>query len=104
MNIFEYIVFFIIGTAFGFLIAWFLAKSKFSKELLEISKEHSSALSRLEQMEDLDREVLTLKHFEHLSNKEAADVLDISYEAVKKRYVRALSKLQKILVDQSAAK
>ncbi len=55
MNTLEYIVFFIIGTAFGFLIAWFFAKSKFSKEFLEISKEHSSALSRLEQMEDLKK-------------------------------------------------
>ena len=55
MNTLEYIVFFIIGTAFGFLIAWFFAKSKFSKEFLEISKELSSALSRLEQMEDLKK-------------------------------------------------
>jgi len=55
MNSLAYIVFFIIGTAFGFLIAWFFAKSKFSKEFLEISKEHSSALSRLEQMEDLKK-------------------------------------------------
>ena len=55
MNILEYIVFFIIGTAFGFLIAWFFAKSKFSKKFLEISKEHSSALSRLEQMEELKK-------------------------------------------------
>ncbi len=55
MNTLEYIVFFIIGTAFAFLIAWFFAKSKFSKDFLEISKEHSSALSRLEQMEDLKK-------------------------------------------------
>ncbi|MCD4762993.1 MAG: hypothetical protein K8R28_03100, partial [Desulfobacterales bacterium] len=55
MNTLEYIVFFIIGTAFGFFIAWFFAKSKFSKDFLEISKEHSSALSRLEQMEDLKK-------------------------------------------------
>jgi DNA recombination protein RmuC len=55
MNTVEYIIFFIIGTAFGFLIAWFFAKSKFSNEFLEISKEHSSALSRLEQMEDLKK-------------------------------------------------
>ena len=56
-------------------------------------------MSALEQMDELDREVLTLKHFEHLSNQEAAEVLGIRYEAVKKRYIRALDKLQKILVD-----
>ena len=55
MNFLEYIAFFIIGSAFGFLIAWFFAKSKFSKEFLEISKEHSSALSRLEHMEELKK-------------------------------------------------
>jgi len=55
MSTVEDIVFFIIGTAFGFFIALFFAKSKFSKEFLEISKEHSSALSRLEQMEALKK-------------------------------------------------
>lgn len=55
MNSLGYIAFFIIGTAFGFLIAWFFARSKFSKEFLEISKELSSALSRLEQMEALKK-------------------------------------------------
>ena len=55
MNILEYIVSFIIGAAFGCLITWFFAKSKFSKEFLEISKELSSALSRLEHMEGLKK-------------------------------------------------
>ncbi len=55
MNNLEYIVFFIIGAAFGFLITWFFAKSKFSKEFLEIHREHSSALSRLEHMEGLKK-------------------------------------------------
>ena len=55
MNSLGYIAVFIIGTAFGFLIAWFFARSKFLKEFLEISKELSSALSRLEQMEALKK-------------------------------------------------
>ena len=57
MNSLGYIAFFIIGTAFGFLIAWFFPRSKFSKEFLEISKEHSAALSRLEQMEELKQTI-----------------------------------------------
>lgn len=57
----------------------------------------------LEQMDDLDREVLTLRHFEQLSNRETADVLKMNYETVKKRYVRALEKLQKLLVKFSVA-
>ena len=55
----------------------------------------------LESMNELDREVLTLRHFEHLSSRETAEVLGINYEAVKKRYVRALDKLQKILLAGS---
>ena len=56
-------------------------------------------MAALENMDDMDREILTLRHFEHLSSRETADVVGMSYEAVKKRYVRALDKLQKILVE-----
>jgi len=55
MNILEYIIFFIIGAAFAFLITWLFAKSRFSKEVLEIHRELSSALSRLEHMEGLKK-------------------------------------------------
>ncbi len=51
----------------------------------------------LEEMDSLDREVLMLRHFEHLSGPESAEILGISDEAVKKRYVRALEKLQRIM-------
>lgn len=54
-------------------------------------------INALDEMNDIDREVLTLRHFEHLSSRETADVLGMSYEAVKKRYIRALGKLQLIL-------
>jgi RNA polymerase sigma-70 factor (ECF subfamily) len=63
-----------------------------------VNKESKDQLTAaLESMDDIDREVLTLRHFEQLSSREAADVLEMNYEAVKKRYVRALDKLQKIL-------
>ena len=54
-------------------------------------------INALDEMNDIDREILTLRHFEHLSSRETADVLGMSYEAVKKRYIRALGKLQLIL-------
>src|SRR5262245_28180817 len=41
-------------------------------------------------MEPLDREVLTLRHFEELSNGETAQVLGVSKSAASNRYVRAL--------------
>jgi RNA polymerase sigma-70 factor (ECF subfamily) len=50
-------------------------------------------------MEPLDREVLALRHFEQLSNAEAAQVLEISEAAASNRYVRALKRLKRILTD-----
>ena len=51
----------------------------------------------LNSMDELDREVLALRHFEHLTNTEAARVLAISETAACNRYVRALERLKKIL-------
>jgi RNA polymerase sigma-70 factor (ECF subfamily) len=48
-------------------------------------------------MEELDREVLALRHFEQLSNVETARALGISETAACNRYVRALERLKKIL-------
>jgi RNA polymerase sigma-70 factor (ECF subfamily) len=48
-------------------------------------------------MEALDREIIALRHFEELSNSEAARVLNLEPSAASKRYVRALKRLQVIL-------
>jgi RNA polymerase sigma-70 factor (ECF subfamily) len=48
-------------------------------------------------MDPLDREVLTLRHFEMLSNGETARVLGITKKAASKRYVRALERLRDTL-------
>jgi RNA polymerase sigma-70 factor (ECF subfamily) len=45
----------------------------------------------------LDREVLELRHFEELSNSEAAAVLGLTKTAVSNRYIRALKRLKEIL-------
>lgn len=50
-------------------------------------------------MDEIDREVLVLRHFEELSNKEAADVLGIQENAASNRYVRALTRLKGFLGD-----
>lgn len=54
-------------------------------------------MQALESMNEIDREILTLRHFEQLTSRETATILDMSNDAVKKRYVRALAKLQSIL-------
>jgi RNA polymerase sigma-70 factor, ECF subfamily len=51
----------------------------------------------LNSMDPLDREVLALRHFEQLSNAEAARVLGLQEPAAAKRYVRALKRLRLIL-------
>jgi RNA polymerase sigma-70 factor (ECF subfamily) len=48
-------------------------------------------------MEELDREIIALRHFEELSNKEAAELLGLSKSAASNRYVRALARLQSVL-------
>ena len=48
-------------------------------------------------MDPIDREVLALRHFEHLSNDEAAQVLGLSKSAASNRYIRALKRLKEIL-------
>jgi RNA polymerase sigma-70 factor (ECF subfamily) len=53
----------------------------------------------LNRMDPVDREVLALRHFEELTNGEAAQVLGLSESATSKRYVRGLGKLKEILVE-----
>jgi RNA polymerase sigma-70 factor (ECF subfamily) len=50
-------------------------------------------------MDPNDREILVLRHFEHLSNEEAARELSIESSAASKRFLRALKRMREILVD-----
>jgi RNA polymerase sigma-70 factor (ECF subfamily) len=60
---------------------------------------------RLEQalntMDAIDREIIALRHFEELTNGEAAHVLGLSKAAASKRYVRAMMRLQTVLEGMS---
>jgi RNA polymerase sigma-70 factor (ECF subfamily) len=51
----------------------------------------------LENMDEMDREILALRHFEELRNSEVAEVLGIREAAASNRYVRALSRLRAAL-------
>jgi RNA polymerase sigma-70 factor (ECF subfamily) len=53
----------------------------------------------LDGMDSTDREVLAMRHFEQLSNAEAAQVLGIQERAAAKRYLRALERLRRILSE-----
>ncbi len=63
-----------------------------------VRAELSSLVTKaLEEMNEIDREVLALRHFEELTNKEAAEVLGIEQKAASIRYVRALARLKEVL-------
>jgi RNA polymerase sigma-70 factor (ECF subfamily) len=51
----------------------------------------------LNSMDPIDREILALRHFEELSNGEAAQVLGLSKTAASNRYLRALERLKDLL-------
>ena len=54
-------------------------------------------LEALEQLDDLDREIVTLRHIEELTNQEIAAELGIDPKAASKRYTRALVRLRPTL-------
>lgn len=55
----------------------------------------------LDSMDEIDREVLALRHFEELSNNEVAEILGIQKTTASNRYVRALKRLKQVLEADS---
>ena len=55
----------------------------------------------LNALDPVDREILSLRHFEELSRAEAARELGIEESAAAKRYVRALKRLREALADMA---
>lgn len=53
---------------------------------------------KLAEMDEIDREVLLLRHFEQLSTAESAAILGISKAGAGKRYLNALDRLRDLLV------
>jgi RNA polymerase sigma-70 factor (ECF subfamily) len=53
----------------------------------------------LNAMDDIDREVLVLRHFEMLSNEETAQVLGLKPSAASNRHMRALKRLKEIVAQ-----
>ncbi len=69
-----------------------------SPSVAAVREENKTRLAEaLDTMDPTDREVLTLRHFEQLTNAEAAQVVGIQERAAAKRYLRALERLKEIL-------
>jgi RNA polymerase sigma-70 factor (ECF subfamily) len=48
-------------------------------------------------LEEADREVILMRHFEQLPNQEVADALGLSEAAASMRYLRAMRRLRAVL-------
>ena len=57
----------------------------------------------VEQLEEDDRRIVLLRHFEHLSTAEAAETLGLSKPAAGMRYLRAMRRLRLLLDGQAGA-
>ncbi len=56
----------------------------------------------IDQLDEPDREVILLRHFEELSNQEVAQTLELSEPAAGMRYLRAIRRLR-VILDQPAS-
>lgn len=51
----------------------------------------------LEEMSEVDREIIALRHFEQLTNAETAEILSLTEAASYRRYIRAMQRLRKTM-------
>jgi RNA polymerase sigma-70 factor (ECF subfamily) len=58
---------------------------------------HQRFVEAIDRLEDEDREILLMRHFEQLTNGEAAQLLGLSQPAAGMRHLRALRRLREVL-------
>jgi RNA polymerase sigma-70 factor (ECF subfamily) len=67
-----------------------------------IRSELRDKLSRiLEEIPEHDRDILVLRHFEQLTNREVAETLQMNESTASTRHVRALAKLKSLLLQHA---
>ena len=79
------------------LAAQLLGQWTSASRALERAEAQRDVQEALEALDPVDREILTLRHFEMLSNSECARVLGLTKGAASKRYVRALIRVKEVL-------
>lgn len=82
-----------------------LAAQVWDRELTPAAAATQHELARrfqaaIELLEENDREVLLLRHFEQLSNQETAQILGLSEPAAGMRYLRAIRRLRALLDEE----
>ena len=57
----------------------------------------------IEELSEQDREIILMRHYEHLSNLEVAQVLGLNPPAASMRYLRAIRRLRELMEAKAAA-
>jgi RNA polymerase sigma-70 factor (ECF subfamily) len=52
------------------------------------------------ELPDQDRDILLMRHYEHLSNQEVAEALEITQPAASMRYLRAIRRMRELLLAE----
>jgi len=52
------------------------------------------------QLDERDCEIIVMRHYEHLSNQEIGEVLNLTEPAASMRYLRAIRRLKKLMTEQ----
>lgn len=76
---------------------FFIASQTSPSQAATREEARALVLRALEELDEMDREILALRHFEDLSNEEAAGELGIEPAAASKRFARALQRLRPAL-------
>lgn len=85
------------STTSASLARWLVSGGATPSSIAVKSEESDQLLAALDDLEPDEREVLALRHFEHLSNVEAAAVLEMNESTASTKYLRAIRKLKRIL-------
>lgn len=87
------------GVSSGALAARLLGKLTSPSQAAVRAERKLRLQEALNRMDPIDREVLVLRHYEQMSNADAAAALGLERAAASKRYTRALERLGEILTD-----
>lgn len=91
------------GASTGALAARLLGKLTSPSQAAQRAERKLRLQEALNRMDPFDREVLVLRHYEQMTNGDAAAALGLEKSAASKRYTRALTRLKEILADLPGA-
>jgi RNA polymerase sigma-70 factor (ECF subfamily) len=92
------------ASASSAIIASYLVGKLSSPSSVAIATEQKQRLeAAIDQLNTIDREIILLRHFEELTNSEAAMVLGLKATTANNRYIRALARLRAVMIGTNAS-